>query len=173
MGIATSVALTMFEGDELSKAMAVPLYYGLIEAFILGIYCTLAWKAGWTKAPRNISFWTMITTTYEVLLLEHSDLKAIEASLPNHEQDINEKVNRSGDTIYVKYVAEEGEDDFQMVSCMCIALPSHPKEPSGYNLPEVPEEVNETDLLGLGCFSPSTTTTTSTIRDHESRGVEI
>lgn len=141
VGIATSVALTMFKGDELSTAMAVPLYYGLVEAVLLGVYCIIAWKAGWTKAPRNISFWAMITTSFEVLLIEHEDLKAVEVSLPKHEQDVNEKVNKSGDTLYVKYSVEEedSDDEYTKVNCICINLPTHPKEASGYHLPDVPE----------------------------------
>ena len=143
MGIATSVALTMFQGDELSSAMAVPLYYGLIEAAILGVYCIIAWKGGWTKAPSKVSFCTMISTSYEVLIVEHSDLTAIEVSLPKHESDVNEK-SKNG-TIYIKYRDEEGdeEEDFQM-GCMHIDLhlpPHSTKEASGYLLPEVPEDV--------------------------------
>lgn len=150
VGIATSVALTMFQGDELSKAMAVPLYYGLIEAVILGVYCIIAWKANWTKAPKGVSFLTMIATSYEVLLVEHTDLKAIEVSLPRHKQDIAEKVNGNGDTIYVKYSVsdEEDDEDFQVVNCMCINLPSHDtKEASGYQLPEVPGAMSEDDYV--------------------------
>jgi hypothetical protein len=140
VGIATSVALTMFQDEELSSAVAVPLYYGLLEVLILGPYCLLAWKAGWTKAPSNISFWTMISTSYEVLLVEHRDLLAVEVSLPKHVQDVKEKLNRNGDTIHVKYcvMEDEEEEEYQSVSCMCIDLPLHPKEPSGYQLPEVP-----------------------------------
>lgn len=144
VGIATSVALTMFKGDQLSTAMAVPLYYGLVEAGLLGLYCILAWKAGWTKAPRKVSFWTMVTTSYEVLTVEHmSDLKAIEVSLPRNEQDVNEKSNKSGDTIYVKFSVDgDEEDDLQVVNCMCIPLPPREtKEASGYQLPDVPEDV--------------------------------
>mmetsp|Transcript_35467 Transcript_35467/g.63927 ORF Transcript_35467/g.63927 Transcript_35467/m.63927 type:complete len:407 (+) Transcript_35467:212-1432(+) len=163
VGIATSVALTMFKGDELSQAMAVPLYYGLIEAIILGIYCILAWKANWTKAPKNVSFWTMVATSYEVLLAEHADLKAIEVSLPSHQQDVNEKVNRAGDTIYVKYnVEDDEEEDFQMVNCMCIDLPSHQtKVASGYQLPGVSESEVYPGASSpwTECFSPTTTTT--------------
>lgn len=141
VGIATSVALTMFEGDQLAQAMAVPLYYGLVEALVLGAYCLIAWKAGWTKAPRNVSVWTMIATSYEVLLVEHQDLSAVEVSLPKHEQDVREKVNGAGDTIYVKYNVEEDDDeDFAMVNCMCIDLPPHEtKEASGYRLPDTAE----------------------------------
>merc|ERR1712032_367889 len=115
----------------------VALYYGLIEALILGLFCILAWKAKWTKAPRNISFWTMISTSYEVLLVEHSELKAVEVSLPKHDQDTNEKVK--GDTIYVKYSADE-EDEDDTLNFGCINLPTHQKEASGYHLPDVPEE---------------------------------
>ena len=137
----------MFKGDELSTAMAVPLYYGLVEAVLLGIYCTIAWKANWTKAPKNVSFWTMVTTSYEVLLLEDENLKAVEVSLPKHQQDVKEKVNKSGDTIYLKYSVDGDEDDvdeaFQNINCMCIQLPEGPKEASGYYLPDVPEESSE------------------------------
>lgn len=38
VGIATSVALTMFEDNELSEAMGVPLFYGLVEAVAVGLY---------------------------------------------------------------------------------------------------------------------------------------
>lgn len=159
MGIATSVALTMFQGDELSQAMAVPLYYGLVEAVLLGIYCTIAWKGGWTKAPKNASFWTMIGTSYEVLLDEHSDLAAIEVTLPKHKQDVNEKVNRAGDTIYVRYSMDEDDDDFEVVNCMCIHLPDHAtKEASGYQMPDFPEAESDwgRGQQGGGFAPPST-----------------
>ena len=38
IGIATSVALTMVEDNELSEAMGVPLFYGLVEAVAVGLY---------------------------------------------------------------------------------------------------------------------------------------
>jgi hypothetical protein len=60
----------MFKGDDLSEAMAVPLLYGLAEAVILGVYCIGAWKMGWTKAPSNTPFWTMLFRSYEVLEAE-------------------------------------------------------------------------------------------------------
>jgi predicted Na+-dependent transporter len=70
VGIATSVALAMFDGDAQAKAVAVPFYYGSVEALLLLVYCVGCWKAGWTKAPADVSFWKMIGTSYEVL---HSD----------------------------------------------------------------------------------------------------
>jgi len=78
VGIGTSVALSMFKGEDLADAIAVPLYYGALEAVVLGIYCFWAWKAGWTKAPPNERFCTVISTSYEVKQMMHEDLTAIE-----------------------------------------------------------------------------------------------
>jgi predicted Na+-dependent transporter len=66
VGIATSVAIAMFNGDQQAKAVGVPFYYGSVEAFLLIGYCIGCWKMGWTKAPPDVSFWKMISTSYEV-----------------------------------------------------------------------------------------------------------
>ena len=156
VGIATSVALTMFQGEQLATAMAVPLYYGLLEAAILGFYCIVAWKAGWTKAPRNIGFLTMIGTSYEVLTTEHGDLISVEVSLAKNQKDLKEKrkMSKYGDTIHISHsIDEEQKDDVEKnieenseeenVSgpwWSCFATPSTRKEASGFVLPEVPDE---------------------------------
>ena len=70
VGIATSMALTMFEGQELAEALGVPFFYGFVEAVTVGIYCLVAWKIGWSKAPKDVSLWKAITTSYEVLVLD-------------------------------------------------------------------------------------------------------
>ena len=70
IGIATSVALAMFDGDDLAEAMGVPFFYGVVEAIVLGVYCLGAWKAGWTKAPKDVTLWKAISTSYEVKLVE-------------------------------------------------------------------------------------------------------
>lgn len=57
----------MFSGETQAKAVAVPFYYGSVEALLLLIYCIGCWKLGWTKAPADVSFWKMIYTSYEVL----------------------------------------------------------------------------------------------------------
>jgi hypothetical protein len=66
VGIATSVAISMFEGEDRAVAMSVPLFYGIVEAITLGIYCIWAWKKGWTKAPVDDNFCHVITNSYEV-----------------------------------------------------------------------------------------------------------
>ena len=66
-GIATSVALTMFDSEEdLATAIGVPLYYGIVEAVILGIFCLVCWKLNWTKAPADDNICKVITNSYEV-----------------------------------------------------------------------------------------------------------
>ena len=66
-GIATSIAITAFSGPQLAEALGVPLYYGILEAVILGLYCIVAWKCGWSKAPANEQICTVISKSYEDL----------------------------------------------------------------------------------------------------------
>lgn len=109
VGIATSVALTMFRGGELAEAMGVPLYYGLLEAVILGIYCLWAWKAGWTKAPANAPLCHVIAMSYEVIAAEKLELQAVEITLvtPSSSCSGNELLSEDGDTIFTYFDVEE------------------------------------------------------------------
>lgn len=71
-GIATSIAVTMFtDPEDRAQALAVPLFYGAVEAFVIMIYCIWAWKAGWTKAASKDSICKVIGKSYEVDELEH------------------------------------------------------------------------------------------------------
>lgn len=67
-GIATSVAITMFSGSEsdIANAIGVPLYYGIVEAVALAIFCLVCWKLGWTKAPPDENICRVIYNSYEV-----------------------------------------------------------------------------------------------------------
>jgi hypothetical protein len=64
-----------------TEAVSVPLFYGLVEAVLIGIYCLLAWKVGWTKAPAEEKLCVVMTKTYEieddnkdeVVVAEHSN----------------------------------------------------------------------------------------------------
>lgn len=66
-GIATSVAIAMFQGmaQQRTQAIAVPLIYGLLEATCIPVYCIAAWKLGWTKAPPGEALWTVVARSYE------------------------------------------------------------------------------------------------------------
>jgi len=94
-GIATSVAASMFTGDQLATAIGVPLYYGIVEATILAIFCIVCWKVGWTKAPADENFCRMIATSYEVEQARLESPNAIEVvhnNNPNDEGDIEDLV---------------------------------------------------------------------------------
>ena len=67
-GIATSAAFSLFSSDSelLSQAMRVPVIYGLVEAVSIGLYLLVFWKLGWSKAPSDEHFCTVITKSYEL-----------------------------------------------------------------------------------------------------------
>ena len=65
-GIATSVALTLYRGSRRAEAIGVPLYYGMVEAVMLAIYCLVCWKKGWTKAPPSDNICRVLYHSYEV-----------------------------------------------------------------------------------------------------------
>ena len=100
VGIATSVALTMFEGADRSEAMAVPLYYGIVEAAVVGLYCVIAWKIGWTKAPASAKLWEVLFRSYEVIDAEHQELQEVEITLSDGTFDDVEKMSKTGGTIF-------------------------------------------------------------------------
>jgi hypothetical protein len=91
IGIATSLALTMFEDTELTNAMGVPFMYGVCEMVFVGIYCLVCWKAGWTKAPSDASIWNVLFTTYEVLEVEMAELNGVEISISESTHQSHEK----------------------------------------------------------------------------------
>lgn len=94
-GIATSVATSMFPKGQLATAVGVPLYYGMVEAFILACYCIVSWKIGWTKAPSDENFFKMIATSYEVEQARLESPNAIEVvhnSNPKGDDDIEDLV---------------------------------------------------------------------------------
>jgi len=68
VGIATTAAVGMFihSPQDRAEALCVPLFYGIIEALVLGIYCIFCWKSGWTKAPSSEKFLVMISKSYEI-----------------------------------------------------------------------------------------------------------
>ena len=74
--IATSVAVTMFsDPTQRAEAVSVPLFYGFVEAVIIGVYCLWAWKVGWTKAPANEKICVVISKTYEVHEEEEDEME--------------------------------------------------------------------------------------------------
>lgn len=81
VGIATSLALSIFSGNDLNEAMGVPFFYGVIEAVFVGTFCVISWKANWTKAPPDEPLWRVLWTSYEVQWLEQQDINQIEVGV--------------------------------------------------------------------------------------------
>lgn len=93
VGIATSAALSMFNTKQkVAEAMAVALFYGLVEAIVLGIYCFIAWKAGWTKAPKDEYICLAFTKSYEIEAEEILEREMERrASMGSNQQDLESK----------------------------------------------------------------------------------
>ena len=83
----------MFDGKEEAQAVAVPLFYGVVEAVAIGIYCVWAWKVGWTKAPPDEKLCVVVTKSYEI---RHDDEDHAHGS-DNENQDDNDLALAEGD----------------------------------------------------------------------------
>ena len=108
VGIATSLALTMFRGNDLNEAMGVPFFYGVVEAVFVGIYCIGAWKLGWTKAPADASICNVLWTSYEVLEMEAQ--AAAESKGEGTIEVVDKKNDKSGSTTPTKEAATTKSD---------------------------------------------------------------
>jgi hypothetical protein len=78
----------MFTGTDLATAISVPLYYGIVEAVMLAVFCIVCWKIGWTKAPKDENICRMLVNTYEEIddEDESNQVPAIEVVQGNGEQ---------------------------------------------------------------------------------------
>jgi len=65
IGIATSAGMAMYDGSDRSVAVAVPLFYGIMQAALLAVVCTSAWKLGWTYAPPSEPFYRILQKSYQ------------------------------------------------------------------------------------------------------------
>lgn len=79
--IAMSIALTLFDGQDLAEAICVPFFYGVATFLVSGTYCIVAWKGGWTKAPPSEPFWKVVTCSYEVAAAEQLEKYGVEVKL--------------------------------------------------------------------------------------------
>ena len=92
-GIATSVAITMFtDKEERAQAVAVPLFYGLVSAVGIAIFCVVSWKMGWTKAPPDENICVVMNKSYEIT--DHAeDTGGDDDVAADADQDIEEGVD--------------------------------------------------------------------------------
>ena len=118
VGIATSAVLAMFDDpNDVANAMAVPLLYGLVEMIVLGLYCLVAWKLNWTKAPKDDNFCLVITKTYEIEDIDEEE-GDVEMDLPAGDKDDQSKAVSSAQTASVSTASRtnKGADEFSLPS---------------------------------------------------------
>jgi hypothetical protein len=117
-GIATSVAITMFSNSpDLATAISVPLCYGIFEAIILAFYCIGCWKLGWTKAPADENFCTVLMTSYEVEKARLESPNAIEVvynTTSQREHDGQEQGNGAGTTAIEDLVFTQTNEGYKI-----------------------------------------------------------
>lgn len=66
-GIATSAAVNLFPNPAIkAQALAVPLFYGMVQATVVTLYCIICHYANWSKAPKTDKLCAAMTTTYEI-----------------------------------------------------------------------------------------------------------
>lgn len=87
VAIAITFALTLFDGAQRAKAMSVPFFYGVTTFVVIGIYCVVCWKAGWTKAPPSEPLWKVVTYSYEVAAAEQLEKYGVD--VPLQEGDVS------------------------------------------------------------------------------------
>ena len=81
-GIATTVALNMFEGDRASRAVGVPLYYGIVEAFGIGVFLLIAWKRGMTHAPADAPLLAVLRKNWQEINKQQAAARDVEVPPP-------------------------------------------------------------------------------------------
>jgi len=107
-GIATAVAISMFQGQDVSEAVKIPLWYGIVEAVALGIYLVIAWKLGYTKAPSNEKFCTVISKSYEIEADDHNSQQSVENDLCESDNYTDEE---GSDVEIAQCKKDDGEND--------------------------------------------------------------
>ena len=66
-GIATSAAVNLFPNPAIkAQALAVPLFYGMVQATVVTLYCIICHYANWSKAPKTDKLCAAMTKTYEI-----------------------------------------------------------------------------------------------------------
>jgi hypothetical protein len=81
VGIATSMALGMYEGDDQIKAVGIPLLYGFAECVLLAIFGICAFYKNWTYAdPKDVGFFEALLGVYQGKEAEEVDFEGIDVN---------------------------------------------------------------------------------------------
>ena len=78
-GIATSAAVNLFPNPAIkAQALAVPLFYGMVQATVVTLYCIICHYANWSKAPKTDALCRAMTTTYAINGPTRDDTKVVD-----------------------------------------------------------------------------------------------
>lgn len=77
--LAITVAVSAFSPAEAARATVVPLLYGFVEIVVIAIFVLVAWKVGWTYAPRNINILKCFAGNFQPDVLGKNDEEGDEA----------------------------------------------------------------------------------------------
>ena len=73
IGIATSVCLSIYTGDDQAAALGVPLYYGFASMVLLAVFCFTAFHKNWTYAPANTPLLKALSTSFQMVLTKQQN----------------------------------------------------------------------------------------------------
>ncbi|KAJ1621146.1 sodium bile acid symporter family-domain-containing protein [Pavlovales sp. CCMP2436] len=79
--LAIAVAVSVFPGDQASRAILVPLYYGIVEICLIAVFALAAWQLNWTLAPRTDSLLKCVSGNYQIGV-EPEDAHSVDAAPP-------------------------------------------------------------------------------------------
>ena len=65
VGLATSIAVGTFDEEHASIALGVPLFYGLLEAVLIAVWCTSAHYLHWSYAPPGTPLWKAVVGNFQ------------------------------------------------------------------------------------------------------------
>lgn len=75
VGLATSIAVGTFDDDATaSVALGVPLFYGVLEAVLIALWCLAAHYLGWSYAPPGTSLWKAVVGNFQPVTSATDDI---------------------------------------------------------------------------------------------------
>ena len=76
--------------------MGVPFFYTGMQTLIVGCFCLIAWKSGWTKAPTNVNIFDMLVKNYQ----EEGESETTEEEDEEKDEKDEEKAAHSPAVVY-------------------------------------------------------------------------
>jgi sodium/bile acid cotransporter 2 len=65
IGIAISIAISMYDDETVGRAVFAPLWYGVAQSVLLPLQMLILWKLGFTHAPPSASLWRVVTQSWQ------------------------------------------------------------------------------------------------------------